>query len=1478
MNTQTSDSRQYFRINAVSTSKDLTELKSLFLTTIPKGLAVVLIFILNFSFLTSYAITKTSTGSTNWGTASTWSPSGVPAAGDDVVIANGHTVTVNVAAVCSTLTINNGNSASQVTISGTNSLTISGAVTINAGSGSGDHKLIAVGTGTLSCASVTVAATGSSSRNSGITLSTGTVSVTGNITMADANDVVTFTGAGILNLGGSMTGGTFTQSTGSVNYNGTAQSIRSATYYNLTLSGSGIKTAAGALTVSNSTTLAGVTYKSGTTTGYSSTLGILSMSSGSTIALGTGSHTLTFSNSTASAWTGTLSITGWSTGTSGKIQFGVDGLTDSQLGQVSFTGFSTGGVITSSGELIPRFNWQAKFISMDFGSASWCAGETRTVTVTVKNVGTSTWTDVSPDINIGIKWNADADYFVRTDAGGLAPGATQSYSLTVTAPATGGANNLTFDVVNEQTCWFANNSGTCGPGNSVFTSASLTITVPPVATSATNLMVSSFSANWGTSTGATGYRLDVSTVSNFASFLTGYEDLDVSNVTTYPVTGITYGTTYYYRVRAYTANCTGLNSNTITVVTVSNGDYRSNAAAMNWNTTTSGQWQKYNGTTWQNTTTPPTSSNATIITIQNGHNVTVTASVSVDQVTIASGGKVTVNSGITLTIANGTEAYDMEVAGVLLNNSGTITTTGALKILDGGKYQHGYTTTQGTIPTANWNSGSICEIVGYTTNTNAPAGLGQAFYHFIWNCAGQTANLNLAGGLTTVNGDFTVLATNTGQLRLTSTTALTLTVGGDLKINSGTLDFASGAATTKIFNLGGNYNQTGGTFTNSNSNILSFNFTGINKTFVQSAGTLTNTYINWTINSGASLALNNNLPVASSRSCTVNGTLDCGVSTAVTGAGTFTLANGGTLVIGSPVGITASGATGNIQVTGSRTFNTGSNYTYDNSSTQVSGNGLPSTVNTLTVAGSNPLTLTNSTTSASPFTATNFTISSGKFELGSSQYMTVSGTTTLSGAECLVLKSSSTGTASFVDNGISGTGTALAERYIANDWKWHFLSSPVAAQPIWPEFAPTPTGSPLSFGSQPWNWDFYYWNPNASLTTGLYWVNIRKSNGAYNDANVDQGGSYAGFGSSTPAEFTVGRGYLVSYNSGWTSGSPDIHSFSGNLNSGSISRAVTIGANNFNLVGNPYASPIDWKASGWSRTDLELNGSGYDYWIFNDNTGNYGVFNSAGATGTNGTSQYIAQEQSFFVKVAADGTLGMTNTIRKHSTQSWLKEGETENNTIHLKLTSDANTYNDELIIQIDPSISAGGSEKFWSLYVEAPEIYSEKDGNNYSIDRYNALEEDLNIQVNTKIGTEGIHTLTATNLGDFTLSSRVLLEDLKTGTITNLKQTPSYSFNGSPADDRNRFRLLIGSPTGIKEQPTSTFNIYAFNKAIIINNTQLSQPYQVIVTNMIGQVIDNSKIVDSGVTRIELNPMPGIYVITVISEGKTISKKVIIS
>jgi phosphodiesterase/alkaline phosphatase D-like protein len=77
----------------------------------------------------------------------------------------------------------------------------------------------------------------------------------------------------------------------------------------------------------------------------------------------------------------------------------------------------------------------------------------------------------------------------------------------------------------------------------------------------------SFTANWQGVGGATGYRLDVATDPAFLNYVAGYQNLNVGNVTSRNVTGLTPNAQYYYRLRAYNSNGTSLNSNVITVRT-----------------------------------------------------------------------------------------------------------------------------------------------------------------------------------------------------------------------------------------------------------------------------------------------------------------------------------------------------------------------------------------------------------------------------------------------------------------------------------------------------------------------------------------------------------------------------------------------------------------------------------------------------------------------------------------------------------------------------------------------------------------------------------------------------------------------------------------------------------------------------------------------------------------------------------------------
>jgi photosystem II stability/assembly factor-like uncharacterized protein len=118
----------------------------------------------------------------------------------------------------------------------------------------------------------------------------------------------------------------------------------------------------------------------------------------------------------------------------------------------------------------------------------------------------------------------------------------------------------------------------------------------PTASAATSITTTSFTANWGSVSGATGYRLDVSTSNTFSTFISGYQDLDVGNVTTRSVTSLSSGTTYYYRVRAYSGGGTSSNSGTTTVTTVPSAP-TANAATSVSTTGFTANWSSATGAT-----------------------------------------------------------------------------------------------------------------------------------------------------------------------------------------------------------------------------------------------------------------------------------------------------------------------------------------------------------------------------------------------------------------------------------------------------------------------------------------------------------------------------------------------------------------------------------------------------------------------------------------------------------------------------------------------------------------------------------------------------------------------------------------------------------------------------------------------------------------------------------------------------------------
>lgn len=156
-----------------------------------------------------------------------------------------------------------------------------------------------------------------------------------------------------------------------------------------------------------------------------------------------------------------------------------------------------------------------------------------------------------------------------------------------------------------------------------------------------------------------------------------------------------------------------------------------------------------------------TLTSAARIWVMNGTtlNVSVAASSSIDGLYIPAGNTLTIGSAATLTVRTGTV---LSVSGTL-KLQGIITNNGTITFANGStfEYNRNGSATAGTeIPTATWATGSTCLVTGITST--APLGTGQTFYHFTWNCTGQTANAIFLSTSFNCNGNLTILDSGVG--------------------------------------------------------------------------------------------------------------------------------------------------------------------------------------------------------------------------------------------------------------------------------------------------------------------------------------------------------------------------------------------------------------------------------------------------------------------------------------------------------------------------------------------------------------------------------------------------------------------------------------------------------------------------------------------------------------------------------------------
>jgi len=420
------------------------------------------------------------------------------------------------------------------------------------------------------------------------------------------------------------------------------------------------------------------------------------------------------------------------------------------------------------------------------------------------------------------------------------------------------------------------------------------------------------------------------------------------------------------------------------------------AKSGNWNDVTT--WEVYKDTNWIAAPSIPSLNDKSIFISEN-HTVTVTQSDSIDQLFVSEGGKLVLNLGITFNIKNGS-GIDLTVNGELENFGSILKEDSAeIKFTSGGMYIHKQD--GGSIPLALF-AGSTIQFD--SLKTTAPSNANQDFYNVVWNCPGQTTNLNLGWNGNTIGGNITTI--NTGSARWymcgpqtdssvtvniegdiiqtggefstngtgNGNTTVTINHNGNIDVTGGNFSISRGSqggTGTTTWNLNGNFSMSNATTQNSNAGGAKFVFTGTatHNLILGSGNTLTSLPIE--VDGGASLNL---------------GTSE------LQGSGIFTLKGGGTLHTGHPDGIN-----GNLKNTGTITLSNEAGYGFSGTTSQVTGDMLPDQVWKLILNNNTGITLSKSVTVNGMVDVKKEGFSPGSFHLtyGPEAALSYSGTTAM---------------------------------------------------------------------------------------------------------------------------------------------------------------------------------------------------------------------------------------------------------------------------------------------------------------------------------------------------------------------------------------------------------------------------------------------------------------------------------------------------
>jgi Zn-dependent metalloprotease len=641
---------------------------------------------------------------------------------------------------------------------------------------------------------------------------------------------------------------------------------------------------------------------------------------------------------------------------------------------------------------------------------------------------------------------------------------------------------------------------------------------------------------------------------------------------------------------------------------------------------------------------------------------------------------------------------------------------------------------------------------------------------------------------------------------------------------------------------------------------------------VNSAQTISGNYNNLTISSLGVVTLNGDVTVDGALLIESGGTLNTNCQQ-LTGPGSFTLAAGATLGICDAAGISATGLTGAVQLTGGRSFSPDASYLYNGTAAQVTGTGLPSGVRSLTTTNASNVTLT------APVSVT--------------QLVTIGGAGNLVlNNHALMLLSDAAGTALVVNSGtgvVSGN-TAVMQRHIetntANSGYRHY-SSPMQSEKVntlaTVGYAPTFAGAAAYNQSAtpgsvtPFPTIFRYSQDAIAVSKAAGYSNFDKGWQAVLDGEQMKPGQ--GFTVQAPGTA------LVDFTGTFTSGSVDLTG---------LSRGAAAGMG-WHLLGNPYPAPLDWSTLE-PGTNLEnLNAAVYVVQSSGPYTGTYRTYLAASPADA-ANSPIIPAGQGFFVRTTTPGVAGALhltngNRVTTFGEQPKFGRGNDQRPVVRLQLSNATST--DVLTVYADPAATDGLDASHDAVKLSNPSglnlwaVAASSDA--LAIDGLAAFTAGSVVPLRLSVATAGSYTLRAAAVANLPAGLVAYLSDATTGQQLSLSAQSATTLQLA-AGQTTRYSLVFarsGALAAAAALPAAQVTLHpnpAGKAATVLVGLPVpvgTRQAQATVFNALGQVVSSAALtVQSGHASGSLSTLglaAGVYVVRLEAGSLLVSKRLVV-